>query len=165
MKQSVSEMLNRKQKGFTLIELVIVVAVIIILTSIAAAGMTIYLKDARDNERAGKMTILVEALERYYDQNGEYPSCAVLSDSNVSSAAQALGGIDLQTFVAPSAEEGTTNSINCSSDQPTGQPDTFNYSSTPAVASNTAMRNYTLRYWSEGNNSVETVMGRRGREP
>lgn len=62
-----------KSKGFTLVEILIVVAIIGVL---AAAGMVAYgdaLGKGRDAKRKGDLKALAEALELYYSDKGEYP--------------------------------------------------------------------------------------------
>ena len=67
-------MINRR--GFTLVELIVVIVVIAILATLATLGFNRYLEDGRDNRRTANATTIAEALEKYYDKNGEYPSCA-----------------------------------------------------------------------------------------
>ena len=65
---------HRRQRGFTLVELIIVIAVISALTAIAVVAYTNVQKQARDNERSVDVAAIMDALERYYDRNGEYPA-------------------------------------------------------------------------------------------
>lgn len=62
-----------KNKGFTLIEIMVVVAIIIILVSIAILAGTSARSIARDNERVNNIAILRLKLEAYRDQKGVYP--------------------------------------------------------------------------------------------
>ena len=145
--------------GFTLVEVVIVVIVIVILTSLSAVGMGVYLRDSRDSQRTAQVKVLTEALEKYYNQNGEYPTCAVLSNANVSAAATVLGGVDEAAFKAPNAPDGTENSINCGSTDPTDDNDFFRY---VAPASGTSSpEEFQIRYWSEGDHVVKMSNSRR----
>lgn len=53
---------NRKEKGFTLVELIVVIAIIAILASVAIVGFTRFIENARisnDNQLAAQMTNLV----------------------------------------------------------------------------------------------------------
>lgn len=64
----------RSKKGFTLIELMIVIAVIAILATLALYGLTGVQKGARDTQRLSLLNNLRTAMERYNsDQNG-YPT-------------------------------------------------------------------------------------------
>ena len=148
----------KKQHGFSLTELVVVIVVISILVAISSIGMNIYLKDARDNERATKTAIIVEALEKYYDKNGEYPSCNSISASNLATAAAVLDGIDEQTFMTP---QSSANSIRCTA-VASATNDVFNYTSTPATPASQAQPNYILGYWHEDKGGMVTESSRRG---
>ncbi|TSC93437.1 MAG: putative General secretion pathway protein GspG [Candidatus Berkelbacteria bacterium Licking1014_7] len=69
---------SRNQKfltGFTLIELVVVVAIIGILSSIAVISFKGQTAKARDAKRKADLATLQQALEGYYEVNGKYPTC------------------------------------------------------------------------------------------
>ena len=67
----------QKQKGFTLIELMIVVAVIGILASIAWPSYTESVAKSRRGNAQAEMMSLSSALERYYTQWNHYSDAAV----------------------------------------------------------------------------------------
>lgn len=83
-----------RRRGFTLVELMIVIVIIVILSTIAIVSYTVVLKNAHDSKRQSDMTALRSALEAYYQKNGTYPSgctqtnysasvgCTVLTDVN-----------------------------------------------------------------------------------
>ncbi len=61
------------KKGFTLVELMVVMAVIAILATIAFFGLSRAQAAARDTQRQQAMNGLRAALERYFGDNGYYP--------------------------------------------------------------------------------------------
>lgn len=151
---------GKARSGFTVVELSVVVIVIIILTSVSAIGATVYLRDGRDTERATKVSLLTEALERYYDKNGEYPPCSTISGS-LADASATLDRLDRQTFNAPRAATEETNSVTCGATPPSNSNDIFRYYSVPSVTDSTASLNFRIDYWNEDSSKVETVKSRR----
>lgn len=63
-------------KGFTLIELMIVVAIVGILAAIAYPSYTEYVKRTHRAEIAGLLSEQVQALERFYSRTGQYTDIA-----------------------------------------------------------------------------------------
>lgn len=163
MNKSVSSIYPIKNSGFTVVELVIVITVLIILTSISAVGITVYLKDARDSERETKVMIIADALEKYYDKYGEYPTCATMRDS-VSVAASTLGGLDEDVFKTPRGEAPTGLWCNNGSVFPTEDNDIFMYESPYGSPSNpnAPRTTYSILYWHEGDKYVAGPDSRRG---
>ncbi|MEK7127584.1 MAG: type II secretion system protein [Patescibacteria group bacterium] len=67
--------LLRKNKGFTLVELMIVITVIAILATIGTMSFSRVQKQARDTKRKGDLRALATALQGYYtDNNNVYPA-------------------------------------------------------------------------------------------
>lgn len=64
------------KKGFTLIEILIVVAIIAILASIVLVGLTGARAKARDAKRISDVTSVQNVLELYYTRCGFYPGQA-----------------------------------------------------------------------------------------
>ena len=63
-----------KEKGFTLIELMIVITVIAILITIAVASFTRVQQQARDTKRKGDLRSIATALQAYYTEKTAYPA-------------------------------------------------------------------------------------------
>src|SRR5690606_8976676 len=103
----------RKNEGFTLVELVLVIAVIGILATIVSLALPSVLKESRDTIRQSSATTIAEALEKYYSTHGEYPACSALTASPASISQNTLKGIDQAVFRSPGAESGVSNSIRC----------------------------------------------------
>jgi prepilin-type N-terminal cleavage/methylation domain-containing protein len=69
-------------KGFTLVELLVVVAIIGILATVATIAYVDTRKKARDARRITDLTRIRDALELYFQENGEYPPVACGYDCN-----------------------------------------------------------------------------------
>jgi type IV pilus assembly protein PilE len=65
-----------KMKGFTLIELMITVAIVAILAMIAVPAYTQYIRRANRTDATKTMTLDAQALERCYSQSFSYAVCA-----------------------------------------------------------------------------------------
>ncbi len=67
--------MNKNKKGFTLVELMIVITVIAILATIGVMSFTRVQKQARDTKRKGDLRALYTALQAYYTENQfSYPA-------------------------------------------------------------------------------------------
>lgn len=64
----------RKQKGFTLVELIVVIIVISVLASIVMLTFTKVQQRNRDSQRDRDITEVQRALDKYYASNGVYPA-------------------------------------------------------------------------------------------
>lgn len=65
--------MNRQRKGFTLVELVVVVLVLGIIAAVAAPKMFDTASSARDNATKQSLVVIRDAIELYRAQNGAYP--------------------------------------------------------------------------------------------
>lgn len=64
-------------KGFTLLELLVVIGIIGILISLITVSFTSAQKSGRDSRRRQDLTSIQNAMEQYYAQNNfTYPACA-----------------------------------------------------------------------------------------
>ncbi len=63
-----------KQKGFTLVELLIVVIILAILAAIVVPQFASSTDDAKDSALASNLASIRSAIDLYYQQHGEYPS-------------------------------------------------------------------------------------------
>ena len=78
--------LKRKQSGFTIVELLIVIVVIGILAAIVITTFTGVQKKARDADRKSDINAIYSQVEVYFAQNAKYPSLANMNDSAFRSA-------------------------------------------------------------------------------
>lgn len=69
---------NRTRTGFTLVELLVVVAIIGVLTTLVLANFNAARDRARDVERKSDLDQVKKALRMYYNDNTSYPADGVL---------------------------------------------------------------------------------------
>jgi prepilin-type N-terminal cleavage/methylation domain-containing protein len=155
-----------RSSGFTLIELIVVIVVIGILAGITVLGFSRYQTDTRDARRAASANIIIENLEKYYDANGEYPSCTALSVAASTVGSTTLKGIDLKALVAPQAIASEDNSIKCSSSGnvlTTNGSDFFEYIGDNSVACNGSgsCLKFSLKYKKQSTDELITINSRR----
>ncbi len=73
--------LKRKQGGFTIIELLIVIIVIGILATLVITTFSGIQRNARNRAREADINALHSQLEYYYGQNSKYPTLADMNDA------------------------------------------------------------------------------------
>lgn len=74
---------SRQQNGFTLVELLMVISIIGLLSSIVLASLATARAKARDMVRLSDLKQLQIALEMYRTDNGAYPATFAVGDSTV----------------------------------------------------------------------------------
>lgn len=74
--------LKNKQKGFTIVELLIVIVVIGILAAIVIVTFTGVQKKARDSDRKSDINATSGLLEVYFADKGQYPTLGNLNSPN-----------------------------------------------------------------------------------
>ena len=74
--------MRRSNRGFTLIEIMIVIAIIGIVVTIAAPLLTEYVKKGHRSEIAGLLTEQAQLLERFHSKNNVYSNATGLSAGN-----------------------------------------------------------------------------------
>ena len=67
---------NSLNRGFTIVELLIVIVVIAILAAISIVAYNGIQQRARDGERSSEMQTIEKALAMYFIDNGGYPTCS-----------------------------------------------------------------------------------------
>ncbi|RWZ78665.1 MAG: prepilin-type N-terminal cleavage/methylation domain-containing protein [Candidatus Microsaccharimonas sossegonensis] len=153
-----------RSRGFTLIELIVVIAVIGILATITTIGFSRYQAQTRDTRRVSNVTVIAEALEKYYDANGEYPSCKALTQSPGGVSSSTLKGIDAGALRTPTASVGA-NSITCGAIT-TSSNDLFGYvgdgsSTCTDPSAGTSCISFELQYKDEESGTIQSIKGRR----
>jgi len=89
----------KKSRGFTIVEIAVVVTIIATITTIVIVMFVQVQKQARDKRRSSDMTVLMSALEKYYDTYGEYPTDDTLATKI--SAGQVSGLITQSAMASP----------------------------------------------------------------
>lgn len=84
--------LKKNLAGFTLVELLIVIAIISILISLAAASFLRAQRQGRDSQRKSDLEKVANALEQYYGDNNAYPETEVVTGNGRINCG--TGGID-----------------------------------------------------------------------
>lgn len=67
---------KKKTRGFNLIELLVVISIMGLLSTLAIAALQNTRQKGRDARRQGDMKQIKTAIELYFDANGFYPQCA-----------------------------------------------------------------------------------------
>lgn len=152
-------MKQQRGQGFTLVELIIVVTVIAILVAIVTVGLLSYQRQARDNQRTADISVITESLEKYYDLNGEYPSCPAMTASSSTTAATL--SIDPGVLKAPSSS--ATNSFICTSLSSGNSTDQFSYvgDGSSDCQTGSSCLGWTIQYRSEQTGQIVSVSSRR----
>ncbi len=94
--------LRKSQSGFTIIELLIVIAIIAILAGVVLVNFQGAQAKARDTQRVSNMSALQAKLEEYYGTNNGYPNTFT---------ATTFPGMDPNTIVDPKGASITINSV------------------------------------------------------
>lgn len=142
----------------------IVIVVIGILSAIGASSLAGVQANARDSQRKSQTSILASALEKYYSQNGQYPSCADLSKDPNIVVSNTLKGIDPKTFATPKNTSATGNSLLCTSLSAGSTTDNFAYvGNNSPICLNTsggACNQWSLQYKKETTGDIITITSR-----
>jgi len=118
--------LKRKQGGFTIIELLIVIIVIGILATLVITTFSGIQRNARNRTREADINALHSQIEYYYGQQGVYPTLANLNDATWRSTN--LKGLDAEALKDPQGSASTLVAAPAA--------DSYAYAVTPANCDN-----------------------------
>lgn len=153
--------LNRKQQGFTIVELLIVIVVIGILAGLVITTFNGIQQKGRDTERETDIKALHGQVEAYYAQNGKYPSLTQMNDRAANGfVATNLKGLDAEAFKDPKDTDGNSS---LSATAPT-TPNGYGYIVTPNGCDNstTDCTGYTLTAALEGTINGQNTYSKAG---
>lgn len=113
-------------RGFTLVELLVVLSIISILSAIGLASFRVILQNSRDAKRQSDLKVLQSALEQYRGDQNFYPSVMSLSSS-----------ITLNSSTGnPSPPTNQKTYLNQTPTEPLSSRPSYSYSPLPAGCNN-----------------------------
>ena len=142
------------QKGFTIVELLIVIVVIGILAALVLNTFSGAQKRARDTERVGDINALATQLEVYYNDKGAYPQWSQINDAT--KAKTAFPGLDVGAMNAPSNSAAFDLVATASANTSEYGYQAFQSDGTTACNTNDACAKFTLTYQKEELKTGET---------
>lgn len=138
----------KRTRGFTIVEIAVVVMIISVLALLTVIAYNRIVSNSRNDSAKSRTQTIATALEKYYAANGEYPSCAQLTQSSATVVATYLPGVDQGTLTRDgSGSPAGTNSISCSA----ATTQNFAYTSTSTT--------FSLSYVEEVTGNTVTVNG------
>lgn len=163
-----------KRRGFTIVELIITIAIMGILMTLAVVNLNASQIKARDDERASDVQAIALALENFYVSGTDtftsvsrYPTTAITTDYDTTKSF--LRDIDDKSLMAPGVTNTTdtftpaTNNIQTEAGV-LPQPTTAQYVYQPIMTTgalcttgNTDCRKFNLYYRSEADNAVHRI--------
>lgn len=154
--------MRKTTSGFTIVEVLIVVTIIGILTAVGFVSYESIISASRDSRRSSRITILSEALEKYYDQNGEYPGCDAMTQTPAIVTGTTLKGLDSEVLAVPDAVSGTNSILALCADLTTDE-DSFAYvgDGSDTCLTGAACSYYVLKYREEATGNTISVVSRR----
>ncbi len=101
-----SNMIKKFKKGFTLLEMLVVVGIIAILVGLVSASLSTAQKKARDAKRFSDLKSVQNCLEQYYSLNSFKYSGAGLATGTLAGTISCGGGSSIVAPVDPVSDTG-----------------------------------------------------------
>jgi prepilin-type N-terminal cleavage/methylation domain-containing protein len=167
-----------KQRGFTIVELIITISIMLILLTLAVVNLNATQANGRDSERTSDISAIANNLETFYKNGtntsttlGRYPSTALLA-SGETSIKSLLPYIDIKSVQAPGAASASASFIPATNTVQTTagvapQPTTSQYVYQPiqtdgslCTAETQECRKFNLYYRTEVDNTVKKLISK-----
>mgnify|MGYP000453325894 CR=1 FL=1 len=85
--------MKKKQKGFSLLELLVVISIMGILIALGTVAFITVQKKGRDSRRRGEIKAMQDAFEQYKADNTSYEACSTMAAYDSGSGAIMPGGL------------------------------------------------------------------------
>lgn len=85
--------MKKKQTGFSLLELLVVISIISILIALGTVAFTTVQEKGRDSRRRGDIKAMQDAFEQYRAEANSYAACDVMADYDSGSGPIMPGGL------------------------------------------------------------------------
>lgn len=100
--------IRKTRRGFTLLELLVVISIIAILITISTVSFTTAQKKGRNSRRRSDMRAVQNAFEQYYSMNGGYTnSCAAMASTLGAGLPSDPRNLDPQIYAYSCPDEAT----------------------------------------------------------
>lgn len=160
----------KSKSGFTIIEVLVTAVVIAIVSSLIVLSYSKIQSDSRDSTRKNTATLVSNALEKYYNKNGEYPSVRSLVNNYPENTGDALATklrLPSVTLTMPNMPADATNILTAG---PTPHDDYIAYIGKSDVNDSACQTSatggcdqFTLKYLTEAGDTITIDSDHRGR--
>lgn len=144
------------KQGFTIIELIVIIIAVGILSTVAILSIGRFQDQSNDAKRSANITIITEALEKYYDKTGWYPNCQTMT----SAALTVSSVLSVEESILQAPRDTAENSFVCSELDAGDESDKFAYvgDGSSDCASGDGCTTWTIQYRNDENGLVYSVV-------
>ncbi len=128
---------QKKLKAFTLLELIVAMAIIAVLVGLSVIGITTVQRSSRDTERLAALEAINLEVEAWYGNNGSYPSSIVFDNA---ADTVAVGGTVIAGGRAVTLPKGVASAINTALTATSSTETDYCYTTTAGTAYSLGVR-------------------------